>query len=308
MESYMDAAILRVVERFSGSSDVKALAIDYLLYGTLAEIFGRQYGFNKGMGGSMHAFFPPFGIMPNNAIVGGSGDIATGAALFKRINRKPGIVIANLGDASMACGPVWEGITLAAMDQYRTLWDKEIGGNPPILFNFMDNFYGMGGQPMGETMGFGVLARRPGGQSRSDARRAHRWLQPAGRRRCHRAQEGNPRAGRGPVLLDTITYRFSGHSPSDASTYREKSEVDMWREHIAGELRALPGRERSRQPGADRRAPRVDCRPVGEGPEGGCVAGDLPARRHNDGYHRRYDVLQRLQRSHGRRGAGGPAA
>jgi len=232
MESYMDAAILRVVERFSGSSDVKALAIDYLLYGTLAEIFGRQYGFNKGMGGSMHAFFPPFGIMPNNAIVGGSGDIATGAALFKRINRKPGIVIANLGDASMACGPVWEGITLAAMDQYRTLWDKEIGGNPPILFNFMDNFYGMGGQPMGETMGFGVLARVGLGVN-PEAMHAERidGYNPLAVADAIARKKEILEAGRGPVLLDTITYRFSGHSPSDASTYREKSEVDMWREH-----------------------------------------------------------------------------
>ena len=50
---------------------------------------------------------------------------AWGAALFKRINRKPGIVIGNIGDGSMGCGPVWEGMMLAAMDQYRTLWDKE---------------------------------------------------------------------------------------------------------------------------------------------------------------------------------------
>ena len=66
--------------------------MNFLLYGTLAEIFARKAGFNRGLGGSMHAFFPPFGSMPNNAIVGGSADIAVGAALFKRINRKPGIV------------------------------------------------------------------------------------------------------------------------------------------------------------------------------------------------------------------------
>ena len=91
----------------------------------------------------MHAFFAPFGSMPNNAIVGGSADIATGAALFKRINHKPGIVIANIGDASSACGPVWEAICLASMDQYRKLWPKEVGGAPPILFSFINNFYGM---------------------------------------------------------------------------------------------------------------------------------------------------------------------
>ena len=60
----------------------------------------------SGLGGSMHTFFTPFGIYPNNAIVGGSGSIAVGAALYKKVNRKPGIVVANLGDASMARGPV----------------------------------------------------------------------------------------------------------------------------------------------------------------------------------------------------------
>jgi pyruvate/2-oxoglutarate/acetoin dehydrogenase E1 component len=107
----------------------------------------------------MHAFFTPFGIYPNNAIVGGSGSIAPGAALFKRVNRKPGIVVCNIGDASFSCGPVWEGITFAAMDQYRKLWDQALGGGLPIIFNCMDNFYGMGGQPWGETMGCEFIAR-----------------------------------------------------------------------------------------------------------------------------------------------------
>ena len=130
MKSYMDGAILKVIEK-SGQSvehtDVKSLAIDFLLYGALAEIFGREAGFNKGMGGSMHAFFTPFGIYPNNALVGGSADIAVGAALFKRVNHKPGIVIANIGDASASCGPTWEALCFATMDQFKTLWDERIG-------------------------------------------------------------------------------------------------------------------------------------------------------------------------------------
>lgn len=230
METYMDGDLLRVVEQFS-RGDAKSLATDYVLYGTLAEIFGREHGFNKGMGGSMHAFFPPFGVMPNNAIVGGSADIAAGAALFKRVNRKPGIVIANIGDGSMGCGPVWEGIMFAAMDQYRTLWDQELGGGLPIIFNFMDNFYAMGGQPMGETMGFEILARVGLGVN-PEAMHAERVdgfnplaVADAIERKIDVLQEG-----KGPVLLDTLTYRFSGHSPSDASAYRDKSEVDLWRE------------------------------------------------------------------------------
>ena len=230
MQDFMGGECLKVVEQAKHGS-VKDLAVDYVIYGTLAEIFARKTGFNKGLGGSMHAFFPPFGSMPNNAIVGGSGDICVGGALFKRINRKPGIVIGNIGDASMGCGPVWEGISLAAMDQYRTLWDKEVGGAPPILFNFFNNFYGMGGQTSGETMGYNILARVGAGVNPENMH-------------AERVDGYNPLAvadaierkkkilleGRGPVLMDTITYRLSGHSPSDASSYRTKEELELWQE------------------------------------------------------------------------------
>ncbi len=110
METFFDGTVLNVVKKgFVGT--VKELGRRFLIYGTLAEIFARETGFNKGLGGSMHAFFTPFGVYPNNAIVGGSGDISVGAALYKKINRKPGMVIANIGDASMACGAVWEGLS-----------------------------------------------------------------------------------------------------------------------------------------------------------------------------------------------------
>ncbi len=236
MEGYMDGAPLRVVETFShahkNNGSLKDLAIDYTLYGALAEIFARKNGFNKGMGGSMHAFFPPFGVMPNNALVGGSADIATGSALFKRVNRKPGIVIANIGDASLGCGPVWEAMMFAAMDQYRNLWPKEIGGTPPMLFNFMNNFYGMGGQPVGETMGVGVLARVGLGVN-ADGMHSERvdGFNPLAVADAIQRKRKILEEGRGPVLLDTITYRFSGHSPSDASSYRTKDEIDLWKQH-----------------------------------------------------------------------------
>ncbi len=231
METYMDGITLRAVEKFARDTDVKDLAVTYVLYGVLAEILGKETGFSKGLGGSMHAFFPPFGVMPNNAIVGGSADIATGAALFKRIRRKPGIVIANIGDASMGCGPVWEAMMLAAMDQYRTLWPKEIGGAPPILFNFVDNFYGMGGQPQGETMGFGKLVRVALGVN-PQAMHAERvdGYNPLAVADAIERKKKLLLEGKGPVLLDTVTYRFVGHSPSDAMTYRTKEELEAWKE------------------------------------------------------------------------------
>ncbi|MDR2109933.1 MAG: dehydrogenase, partial [Spirochaetaceae bacterium] len=107
MGDFLNGETLGIVEKIPHQG-VKDLAENFVLYGALAEIFARKAGFARGLGGSMHAFFTPFGSMPNNAIVGGSADIAAGAALYKRINKKPGIVIANIGDASMGCGPVWE--------------------------------------------------------------------------------------------------------------------------------------------------------------------------------------------------------
>ena len=137
MEEFFDGATLNVVKDGS-HENVKDLAEDFILYGTLAEIFARETGINKGLGGSMHAFFIPFGSMPNNALVGGSDDISVGSAMNKLINRKPGIVIANIGDASMGCGPVFEGIWMAAMDQYVELWDQEFGHHP-VLINIKNN-------------------------------------------------------------------------------------------------------------------------------------------------------------------------
>ena len=232
MERYNGGAALRVVEALDDYADGRALAKAWLVYGAYAEIFARETGFNKGMGGSMHTFFPPFGIMPNNAIVGGSADIALGMALFKRVNRQPGIVIANIGDSSVASGPVWEAMNFAAMDQYHTLWDVELGGAPPILFNFMNNFYGMGGQPQGETLGFGMLARA-GLAVNAAAMHSERvdGYNPLAVADATRRKKALLLAGDGPALLDVITYRYSGHSPSDASSYRGRDEIEMWREH-----------------------------------------------------------------------------
>jgi 2-oxoisovalerate dehydrogenase E1 component len=231
MENFFDGTILKIVQKdFNGTT--KELARRFLVYGTLAEIFARETGFNKGLGGSMHAFFTPFGVYPNNAIVGGSGDIAVGAALFKKVNRKPGLVVANIGDAALACGPVWEGITFSAMDQFKQLWEGDMKGGLPIIFNIMNNQYGMGGQTCGETMGYGIAARIGAGVNpeQMHAERVDGYnplaVIDAYKRKRKVIEEKN-----GPVLLDVLTYRYSGHSPSDASSYRTKEEVEAWEKH-----------------------------------------------------------------------------
>ncbi len=232
MKSYDGGKIYSVIEKeFKDVTDVRTFAVYFFVYGAMAEMFARRNGFQKGLGGSMHAFFPPFGIMPNNAIVGGSGDIAVGAALYKKVNKKNGIVVANIGDGSLGCGPVWEALCLASMDQYNQLWDGEFKGGLPFLLNVFNNQYGMGGQTRGETMGYDFLARLGAGVNpeqmhaeRVDGYNPLAVIEATKRKKALLLEK------KGPVLLDVVTYRFAGHSPSDSSSYREKAEIEAWQE------------------------------------------------------------------------------
>ena len=229
MKNFLGGKILKIVEKDQKST--KDLAIDFLIYGALAEIFARDTGFHEGLGGSMHCFFLPFGIYPNNAIVGGSATIATGAALFKKVNRKNGICISNIGDGAMGRGPVWEAMNFAAMDQYTKLWEEAYKGGLPVIFNFFNNSYGMGGQTYGETMAYGILARVGAGVTPSQmySERVDGYnplaVIDAMRRKIDIIKEN-----KGPVLLDTVTYRIAGHSPSDSSSYRTQEEIQAWEE------------------------------------------------------------------------------
>jgi len=234
METFLDGAAWKVVEKATRAR-ARACAnwlSTFLVYGALAEIFAKETGFHKGLGGSMHAFFLPFGIYPNNAIVGGSADISVGSALFKKINRKPGVVIANIGDGSMACGPVWEGLMLAAMDQYRLLWDDEMKGGLPLMINVMNNQYAMGGQTRGETMGYDFVARIGAGVN-PDQMHAERidGYNPLAVIEAMTRKLDILKNKKGPVLLETVTYRYSGHSPSDADSYRTQEEKEAWMAH-----------------------------------------------------------------------------
>ena len=232
MENFLGGKTLRAVEKFGKTDNVKELAIRFILYGTLAEIFARENGFHHGMGGSMHAFFLPFGVYPNNAIVGGSATIAAGAALYKKNNDKKGIVVCNIGDASLGCGPVWEAFNFAAMDQYKTLWEEGRKGGLPVIFNVFNNSYGMGGQTRGETMAYDLLARIGAGitPDQMHAERVDGW-NPLAVIDAYRRKKELIANNDGPVLLDVVTYRLVGHSTSDQNAYRTKEEIEAWRSY-----------------------------------------------------------------------------
>jgi len=229
MEAHQEGRLLRTVERHLGGGDETALAENFLLLGLLAEIFMRANGFNGGMGGSMHAFFPPFGAYPNNAIVGGSAGIATGAALFKRLAGTGGIAVANLGDGATGCGPVWEAMNFASMAQFKQLWPEAHQGGLPVLFAFNNNFYAMGGQTIGETAGWDRLSRIGAAMNPAamhaetvDGTNPLAVAEAVARKRALLIE------GKGPALLDIECYRISGHSTTDANAYRTRDELKAW--------------------------------------------------------------------------------
>ncbi len=228
MEEFNGGKNYEIVKKYSTADNTKDLARDFFMYGLMCELFAKDAGFNRGLGGSMHAFFLPFGIFPNNAIVGGSGPIATGVALYKKCNQKGGIVVANAGDGAAARGPVYEAMNFANMDQFRELWEDGYKGGLPIIFNFNNNHYGMGGQTKGETMCYDDLARLGAiAPNQFNVERINGW-NPLAVIDCYKRKIKTIKEGKGPVLLDVITYRLSGHSTSDVSSYRTKEEVEEW--------------------------------------------------------------------------------
>ncbi|MBQ1935985.1 MAG: dehydrogenase [Clostridia bacterium] len=228
MKSYNNGVNYETVKKYSTAKNTKDLAKDFFMYGIMCELFAKDCGFSRGLGGSMHAFFLPFGIFPNNAIVGGSGPIATGVALYKKCNQKGGVVVANAGDGAAARGPVYESMNFANMDQFKELWEDGYKGGLPIIYNFNNNHYGMGGQTKGETMAYSDLARLAAfTPDQMHAERINGW-NPLAMIDAYRRSIDTIKKGEGPVLLDVVTYRLSGHSTSDVMTYRTKEEVEEW--------------------------------------------------------------------------------
>ena len=231
MKGVQDGRIYDLIKSKSKAKTTKDMAKDFFLYGLMAELFAKDNGFSRGLGGSMHAFFLPFGIFPNNAIVGGSAPVGTGVALFKKCNQKKGIIVANAGDGAAGRGPVFESMNFAAMDQFNDLWEEGYKGGLPIIFNFNNNSYGMGGQTKGETMAYGELARLSAiAHDQMNAERVDGW-NPLALIDCYKRKKKLLEEGKGPVLLDVITYRLSGHSTSDVSSYRTKEEVQLWEQY-----------------------------------------------------------------------------
>ncbi|MBQ8177787.1 MAG: dehydrogenase [Clostridia bacterium] len=224
LENYPTPTYDSIKNSLSGSA--KERALDFILYGAYAEIFARTSGLQRGLGGSMHLHFTPFGVYPSNAIVGGSAPLAVGGALYNRINGKDGIVVANVGDGALNCGAVYEAIALATMNQYSTLWAEKKG--LPLLFVVSDNLYARGGNTKTETGSYDNPARLGAGftSNQMNAESVNGLDPLAVADAVSRARQGLER-GKGATLLNAVTYRHSEHSIGDNPS-RDSAEVDAW--------------------------------------------------------------------------------
>ena len=191
-----------------------ALARGVAAASIMAEMFGRLEGCCRGRGGSMHLFDAGCRFYGGNAIVGGGLPIAVGLALADRMQGRQRVTACFFGEGAVAEGEFHESMNLAA------LW------NLPVLFCCENNLYAMGT----------ALERS---ESETDlALKAAAYEMPAWsvdgmdvlavEAAARRAAEAI-RGGGGPHFLEFRTYRFRAHSMYDPELYREKSEVEVWK-------------------------------------------------------------------------------
>ncbi|MBC8129866.1 MAG: thiamine pyrophosphate-dependent dehydrogenase E1 component subunit alpha, partial [Rhizobiaceae bacterium] len=178
-----------------------------------AEFFGKESGYCKGRGGSMHIADPSKGNLGANGIVGGGIPIAVGAALSAKMRGTRQVAVSFFGDGANNEGAFHEALNMAA------IWKL------PVVFVCENNNYGMSTSTERSTAVKDIATRAaayamPGvvvdGNSFADVAAA-----------SFEAVE-RARRGEGPTLIEAKTYRIRGHSRSDRNRYRTKEEIEHW--------------------------------------------------------------------------------
>jgi pyruvate dehydrogenase E1 component alpha subunit len=180
---------------------------------TMAEIMGKETGYCKGKGGSMHIADFSVGMLGATAVVGAGIPIATGAGLSIKLRETDQVVACFFGDGASNQGTFHEGINMAAV------WKL------PVLYVCENNLYAMGTRQT-QVMAIRDVAKRaeaygiPGiTVDGNDALAVYKAAQAAVER---------ARSGEGPTLIECKTYRQKGHSRWDPAAYRPREEVEDW--------------------------------------------------------------------------------
>ena len=179
----------------------------------MAELFGRQDGCSGGKGGSMHIFDAKTNFLGGHGIVGGHVPIAAGVGFAIKYRRGNQVCVCFFGEAAVNIGAFHEALNLAS------LWDL------PVIFIIENNRYGMGTAISRSTANEDALVRAKG--YRMDGESVDGQDVFAVRECMARAVE-RARKEKRPTLIEMRTYRFMGHSMSDAvsGTYRSKDELE----------------------------------------------------------------------------------
>ncbi|MGI6247085.1 MAG: pyruvate dehydrogenase (acetyl-transferring) E1 component subunit alpha [Pseudochelatococcus sp.] len=183
--------------------------------GVMAELTGRQGGYSRGKGGSMHMFSREKNFYGGHGIVGAQVSLGTGLAFANRYRDDGAVSVTYFGDGAANQGQVYESFNMAE------LWKL------PVVYVIENNRYAMGtalnrASAQTDLSKRGVSFNIPGEQVDGMDYRA---VYEAGSRAIEWA-----RAGKGPYLLEMQTYRYRGHSMSDPAKYRSKDEVQRMRE------------------------------------------------------------------------------
>lgn len=181
----------------------------------MAELLGKVTGTSKGMGGSMHIFSKKYRFYGGHGIVGGQIPLGAGIAFADRYFNRNAVTITLMGDGAVRQGSLHETFNMAMM------WKL------PVVFICENNRYAMGTSVRRSTniediykigLGFDMPSEKVNGM---DPVETAKYIYKA----VKRARNGN-----GPSFLDIRTYRYRGHSISDAGLYRDKKEIEKYKE------------------------------------------------------------------------------
>ena len=207
---------------------LEEIALQVHIYRMIAELFGKADGYCGGVGGGMHIADFSIGHLGANAIVGGHMGIALGAAISCRYQKNSKVVLCLAGDGAYSNGISHESMNLATMAQFKNgLMGDSFG--VPIIFAIVNNQYAMSGQEKDEITGIDYLVRRSTAYDMNNMNaEVVDGMDVLAVYNATRRAAFNARNGKGPILIEFMTYRYKGHSLSDPVSYRSRNELSNW--------------------------------------------------------------------------------